>query len=527
MGGPRVADGALRLEEHRFGSRPMPPPPSLSLGFSVASCEDQRVIDGPIFLAHNFHDNSVFHRPRPEGGTSTSPMPLYIDPSPADSWAISQLALNTAQRGEVALVPRPIPGALEYAIGEGLNSPEQVVPLDIPRGAIAGGRMTDIDILSLARTLPPTELARFHGEAFVSAFSTPEVRDRARELGFDPIQRGDSISTDDKRALHRHAHEFGVATCPFVEVTEELHFSQIPRFFQAYGAWLKLSHAMGGCGVYHLPPGFDEGMLGRALENLRGDVITGLVASGGFSPKSAADVWPPGAPCPRHFGVTLEVDAAMFGEKVLTGSSVVEISRGGRHVTHAYFQQIIGEGGEFLGSGLLDLEGRFGQSVRTTLEAQAKQIGQLVHSRLDFAGVCGIDFILLKTPSGDIDVRIIELNARPPISSAAYILGSLKLGAPAWRAPYLIANEPIVSMHQLEEMLTIGGRALTRADPESGRVTPLHFGTICSKVGDNYLITRPANWCQVVITGASNTAVERLINRIQTAGNVRFGRPDW
>jgi hypothetical protein len=284
---------------------------------------------------------------------------------------------------------------------------------------------------------------------------------------------------------------------------------------------------MGGCGVYHLPCGFDEVALVKALDNLRRDVIAGLVASGGFSPESAAGVWPRGTSCPQHFGVTLEVDASMFGEKLLTGSSVVEIARGGRHFTHAYFHQIIGEGGEFLGSGLLDIDRLFGRAVKESLEIQSERIAQLVDSRLDFAGVCGIDFILIKTSSGDIDVRIIELNARPPISSAAYILGSQKLGATSWRAPYLIADEPILSMQQLEQILTIDGRTLTRTHPESGRVTPLHFGTICSKEGEDYRFLRPTSWCQVVITGNSDGDIDRLINSIQRQGRVRFGRPDW
>ncbi|MFM1847678.1 MAG: hypothetical protein RL417_1152, partial [Pseudomonadota bacterium] len=148
-GTPGAIDVGIRLEEHSFPLPIVPNRATLSFGLSVASCENHRTLGGPIFLAHNFHDNSVFRRHDGNRGFGDSPMPLYIDPSPADSWAISQLGLNTAQRGEVALVPRPIPGALEYAIEERLNLPDQVIPLDIAP-TTRGAAITDFDILTLA-----------------------------------------------------------------------------------------------------------------------------------------------------------------------------------------------------------------------------------------------------------------------------------------------------------------------------------------------------------------------------------------
>lgn len=501
----------------------------LSLGLSVAACYSRAPTTSPIILSHNFQNNSVLHRPPqgaflPEEGRARV-MPLYVDPTPLDSWAISQLVLMTAQKDEIALVPRPIDGAYEYGLREGLIAPGQVVPLDLTPAR--GHTSEDLDLLRLAAKLPSSVRETLEGKAFVSAFSTPFIRERAKKLGLSPIQKGDSVFADDKRSLLRNAAEYGIATCPHVEVTDNFKFNCVPRYFSRYGAWLKLSQAMGGCGIVHLKPGFGEEELLQGLQVLRKDVIAGMVASKAFTKGSAARIWPEGARAPTHYGVTLEVDASMFGTKLLTGSSVLSIDESGRQVTSAYFQQMLTDQGEFLGSGLLDVTARFGPKVLSILQDQSARIAKLCAEKLNFAGVCGIDFIVLETKEGELEVRIIELNARPPISATSFILGSQKLKATAWRAPYLISRAPLVAMDQLEELLTINGKNLTRSDPDSGRITPLHFGTICTRKRETTKVVRPSHWCQVLVSAASDAETAALIEKVQAGGEVRFGRPEW
>ncbi len=472
-------------------------------------------------VAHNFHNRVEIIR----GTTPAISLPLYVDPTPDDSWAISQLSFMALQQDELAIVPRPIPGAISYALSEGLLVDGQVLPVDPSPKAFT--RLPDFDLLSLAHRLPQSERERLEGLGFVSAFTTKTIRARASELGMVPIQRSDSVRADDKRALLRHAGDYGVHTCLHVEVSRDYNSHALPEEIRRFGGWLKLSNAMGGCGIVQLPSDFDQAVFSSGIRALEQDYSNGLTASKVFSPEAQGLIWSPNSSPETPFGITLEVDASYYGSKLLVGSSVLEIDRKGRHKTHAFFQQIIGDNGEFLGSGLLDVPRTFGTELLDNLEEQSRRIAKLSVNELGFVGICGIDFVVILKPDGNLDTRIIELNARPPISATSYIVGSTKLEAPAWRAPYMTASSPIVDMQQFEELLTINKKMLTRADPQVGRITPLHFGTICTEYGGAPRILRPSPWCQVVITGSSDSAIDSLMEQVQASGNVRFGRPNW
>jgi len=497
-------------------------PLALSLGRSVARCEHSPAARGgaELVVAHNFHNRVEIVA----GAEPAVALPLYTDPSPKDSLAISQLALMAVGRGEVALVPRPIPGAIAYAVSEGLIERDQIIPLDPPE---ALHNLARCDLLSMAQELPVEERVRLLGRGFVSAFTTPSIRSRAERLGMTSIQRSDSFLADDKREFLKHASAYGVQTCQHVEVEGPEVMPELPPEMPRFGAWMKLSNAMGGCGIVPLEAGFTSAEVTAGLRRLKDDMRIGLAASGVFSAEAQSLIWPSEGRFSSHFGVTIEVDASCYGRKVCVASAVLELDRDGTHRTHASFRQIIGESGEFLGSGLLNVAAVFGPELVSKLEDQYARIGLLCREELRFAGICGVDFIVVADERGNLDVRIIELNARPPISATSYIVGSLKLDAPAWRAPYLVAREPIVSMEQFEQLLVLNGRSLTRSDPEAGRITPLQFGTIAAERGGESRVLRPATWCQVLVSGSSDAAVSELMRKVEAAGDVRFGRPDW
>lgn len=498
----------------------------LSLGGSVHRCERTdtapTTTDTPTVVAHNFHNRVT---PVP-GHHRSVKLPLHVDPTPQDSLAICQLPLMALGPSEISIIPRPIPGAIEYTVSEGLAAPGQIICLD-PASADPR-KLANDDLISMAAALPIAERSRLAGLPFVSAFTTASIREQAAALGMVPIQRSDSVLADNKSAFLLHAEKHGVQVCEHYDFSDINAPSKIySGKLQRHGGWVKVSNAMGGCGLSYLDPHFTPDHVSHALARLRGDVQQSLIASRVFSEAAHELVWPHDQVSSPFFPITIEVDASCYGEKILVGSSVVEINRLGTHRTHAYFQQIIGEGGEFLGSALLNVPSRFGASLFEKLEDQAARIARLACDDLGFAGIAGIDFIVVQDEDRNLDVRIIELNARPPISATSYILGSQKLGASAWRAPYLVTDRPIVSMLQLEQLLTIDGKNLTRTDPDAGRITPLHFGTLTKGAGDSATIVRPANWCQVLISAASEAAIDILISKVQGRGEVRFGRPNW
>lgn len=497
----------------------------LSLGGSVHRSElpDTAPPNGTLtVVAHNFHNRVT---PVP-GHHPAVRLPLCVDPTPLDSLAIGQLPMTVLSPSEVTIVPRPVPGFIEYAVSEGLAAPGQIICLD-PANTDPS-KLANEDLISMAAVLPMAERSRLFGLPFVSAFTTASIREQAASLDMAPIQRSDSVFADNKSEFLRHAGKHGIQVCEHYDFSDVNVASKIySGTLQRHGGWIKVSNAMGGCGLGYLAPQFTEAHVALALKRLRGDVQQSLIASRIFSETAHELVWPPNQVSSPFFPITIEVDASCYGEKLLVGSSVVEINRLGAHRTHAYFQQIMGEGGEFLGSALLNVPSRFGASLLKKLEDQAARIARLACHDLGFAGIAGIDFIVVQDEDRNLDVRIIELNARPPISATSYILGSQKLGASAWRAPYLVTDKPIVSMLQLEQLLTIDGRNLTRTDPDAGRITPLHFGTITRGSGDSASIVRPANWCQVLISAASEAAIDTLISKVQGQGEVRFGRPNW
>ncbi len=501
-----------------LGDRPSFSLGEIRLGDTVVRANGHLPNDKPIVVVQNFLPSL-----RESGG-----FPIQIDAVPDDNKSTNHLAVPCLGDNEVALTTTLAEGLVDYYVERGLiASAGQVVSFNGRLNRLRSMGFPHFDPVSLALQ----DRAPLGGGYFVSAFTSPYIREQARQLGLAPVQVSDSFETNDKIGFGAFAERYGYSCCPRVALNSPNDIDVAVTRFRDTPAWVKFSHAFGGDLLAKVEAPVTARKIVEVIDRMfrAVETATRVNSYGGHNLES---IWPMGELLPRCGGIVVEQDARHIGGfitpgRVLsTGSNLMQVNHDGTSSVRGYFEQIIGPAGDFWGSCAFDPIERFGACVKADLDRQFRAIARYCREQLRLFGLVGVDFMIVERPDGEVRAVMIELNGRPPISACSHIVGTEKLKAPFWVSRYMLAPNNLESVHDFEETVTVGGRNLARSSPAEGAVVPMYLASVAHQHEDGrseVLIKK--NWGQILVAGESREHCAEIFRALEQDKGVRFTSP--
>lgn len=491
----------------------------VKLGASVVTANGYPINQKPIVVVQNFLPSL-----RSRGG-----FPIQIDSEPDDNKSTNHLAVPCLGDNEIALTTTLPPGLTQYYVDRGLiRSKEQVVSFNGDLKTKRSVGFPHFDPVTLALR----EKRDLGSGYFASAFTSDYIREQARDLGLQPVQKSDSFLTNDKVGFGTFASIYGYSCCPRVALRVPSDIDVAVEHFAHAPVWVKFSHAFGGDLLMKVEAPITSQKLHGAIQRMYRSVKHATEVND-YSGASIEQLWPHDSLLPKCGGITIDLDARYIDGfrtpgKVLTiGSNLMRINANHTSRIEGYFEQIIGPAGDFWGSCAFDPGDSFGPYMKAELDRQFHAIGQYAAKELHLFGLVGVDFMIIERPDGQIRPVMIELNGRPPLSACSHIVGTQKLQAPFWISRYMWAPTDLYSASDFEAAVTVKGRNYARTSPHEGAVIPMNLASVTQEDhrGKSSVVIAK-NWAQILVAGNSKEDCEEIFRALERENGVRFTRPN-
>lgn len=460
----------------------------------------------PVVVCHNY---------TAAGSKDGTTVPFHISPTPRLDFPMSYLAVTSARPYEHVLSLTLQPGVLDYFRQIGIVSPNTIVhEVNPERSADGLLGFPFTDALTQARkqgvSLP-------QGSSFVTTFPSQLARENALALGLQPIQRSDPALTNNKGLLRLFSKFYNYEVAPGVSLLSNDDISRAVTLFEGTDkAWLKLAHGAGGDLVLPITGPITEEKITAGRDSLYRSVQEAFQRSD-YGAGALERFWPADSFAPRLSVITIEKDIGRMGKILGNFSNSMLVHSNGTCETLAYYSQIIGHKGEFLGSAPVTLT----PSIQTCVEKETDKIGQLCRG-LNLYGLVGVDFFLIQDEKGAIRPIIIEMNGRPSSSLNTHLVAT-KLGAPYWINIDLHSSRELNTLEDFERHFAQSPIKYPRSSLSEGMVVPLSFSSMYVKEGDSYSLVHPDRKVRVMI--ASDQSQEHCLDILAELSQYGFKIP--
>lgn len=410
-------------------------------------------------------------------------------PSPYGDMYLGQLGVIAAGEGEATVTFTLLPGLLDYFRSIGLVSERtHVFEVNHQGGSRRHGYPHGDALEQLIKT-PTQQWLSFNPNAFtlVPTLTGPHVKQQARDLGVRVLEQPSSDLTNNKAVLRQVKEKYGFTMLPGMALEHEEHLRTAVRQYgdTQHGIWLKFPTGSGGDLVRHVPQ-VTEDSIRVAISKLRETILQ--AHEEGALGMSGEQFWPEGKLAPEKYPLVIEEDAKDFGEVVIIGSNHFRTAPDGTQI-YGYFRQITGEEtGEFIGSERFVPDA----AIQTALDTATQNVADFLRDNGYYA-IAGIDYFVVKKPNGALQVYVLELNARPIISTYPFIVGE-RLGINKWVNINVTLPTAVSSMEEFGEIV---GDDLYKRGAANG-IVPMAFRTV---VGDTDEGTLASPHCKLVILG--------------------------
>jgi hypothetical protein len=369
---------------------------------------------------------------------------------------------------------------------------------------------------------------------FVGTFLTDHMRDTLNSLGLNFVQQANPFITNNKELFHANCK---CNLMPSILINGEddllsaiqlLKDSIIKTGITEDGsiiAWLKLSGGSGGDFVQKIVVSNDEAMspyldgiltnkVFDAIRNIRNSVEKAF-NNNDYGRNALESFWSADKLSPNDSALVLEQDVRTKGEILANCSNLILINTDGSFRTLGNYKQITGIDGDYIGSRPYDPNSEyaeFSDRLHTNMETIVQYAMQNNHY-----GFAGVDYFAVKTPDGQIEFVMTELNARMPISGTAHIMAQ-KLQASAWINVNLEADKEIISFSDFEKMysehiLTANDATLLKnGQLNACKIIPQAFRTLQDNSGQII----PSAKFKALIVGPDIRSCERFLFSLQS-----------
>jgi hypothetical protein len=396
----------------------------------------------------------------------------------------------------------PLPeGFANYYVRRGLlETEQQILEVNPLPGGIGFPHLDPLAALDAQGLELPNELKN---AKIVFTFPSNLARQQARAAGADPIQDSDPQATNNKALLREMAPAYGFRMSPGIKVNSpESVTAALEAFGHAPRLWFKLSHGAGGDTVIPVDAPFTEEKARNAIQKLRGEVDKAF-ASNQYDMEAHENFWAKDSFTPSGTSIIIEADASVLGEVVDNCAAMVILNKDGQSTIVTYTRQITKDGA-YLGNESLAHEAVLKEKV----DAMLKSVANFYHHELGYAGIFGVDYLVVRNSKGEEEPIVIEANGRPINSSYAHIVAE-KIGAIHWINAKLKLPVSMSSFDEVAPLLTDNnGLALhEQRDPDFGCVIPTFLDSIQRKNADGTLeVLHPGQNLRLVI--ASNQGIK-------------------
>ncbi len=433
-------------------------------------------------------------------------------PFPDGDWYLRNTAVPAVRDGETVLCTTLIPGLQEYYREVGLVSDGSHIvevepsldkkgtlgyPFTDPLAGISGKVRLGSDGLGETSYLVPT-------------YTNVQTESQAASIGLGSIDRVDSVVTNNKASLRRDADKYGIPMLDGSVVESDTELVDAVKKYGSleHGVWLKFATGSGGDLVYRVK-NVSERSLRNGIHAMRGSIARAFT-QGEFA-VSAQDFWPQGEFAPAELPLVIESDARNEGKVLMNGSNHFVTNKDGSVQILNQFEQLLTDEGEYLGSRTFSPEG----DVKQKLEDATMRAAEYNMSENSFYGIQGIDWFLMEDKNGDTQVKVVELNSRPIVSTLPVIV-SEKVGAPHWINTNVYTDTDVFDIN---DYIDIVGRDLAFGNSEHGIVIPQAFRTLVTRSE-----VRPSPNFKILIMGDTPEKCAEIVDRLKQRG-IRFTPP--
>lgn len=469
------------------------------------------------------HNAAFFAEHQPTHAANfVNPERFTILPEPYGDAYLGYLPIFVAGPGEVVITPRLFKGLREHYEQLGIIQPGQLV--EIPH------RFEDEDLASpyafphgdvlerMARQVSGGTLRRdMRTSVLLPTIIGEAVREQAKQLGMQVLDTPSSDKTNNKEDLRDHAEEYGIDMMPGViargEVTPE-SLAQVIADLQTkgpltHGVWVKLPGGSGGDTVLHVQDVTPEGLTAAIAEmRVRFDESAEIRAA-----KNLEDSWPDATFAPNGSGLIIELDANNLGDVLVLGSAHGVSAADGTVNILGHFRQITVDG-SFVGSSRYYPDERTQALIDDQIRATAKYNAD----RNGYHGIQGPDYVVIRTPDGQIIVRTLELNTRPIISTYAWYAAE-KLGVPHWINTNITLGSGVASFEEFAER--IGPDMVYNPQTGEGVLLLASRSVVGEEDGEERVIASPH--AKVLVLAQTPEGAEELLRRLQKEHGVQLG----
>jgi len=479
-----------------------------ALGKSVVQANGHSA-DRPVIITHNYTSAQALD------AQGVALRPPHISPTPSLDFPVNYLAAAAVPKGEMALTLTLAPGVSDYLVERGLiSSTDQLIQVD-------PSPLANANKLGLGFTDPVAAALRdgidLSGNYFVASFPTPAVREMVSRLGATTVQRFDPEACNNKARLHedRHIHRLNISHG--VLVNSELDVARCTEeLVGAARLWLKAPRGLGGDLVQPInTKNLAPMLIAEAIYKFREKVFkqwTEAAEHTCLSAEAIAAFWNPNDFMPAHMPLVVEVDGTVGkdfkqapGEIILVGSNIMLVQHDGTFSMHGEFVQHTDKDGGFHGSSSNNLSPEIAVLVAEEMRKGAKYCAQT----LQLNGFVGWDYLVVKHVDGSLEVKIIELNARPSASLFGAAI-SAKAGFRVHEQLTILAQTAINSMEDVREIIPD-----SLLNGQSAGVIPVQtYGLHHSELGTLF----SSNKLKLIVGAATNEELTALKQQIARRG---------
>lgn len=491
----------------------------LSLGATVVGCHGIDPEGREIVVAHNYTSGVV------DVATGRRRTP-HVSPNPELDYPVGFIPCATLQPRERALTLTLQPGMIEYLCARGLlQSPRQIVEVNPevgPNGELGYGYT---DLLFQARQ---QGLHVAGNPFFVASFPTNEVRQIAAGMGMLPIQRSDPEKTSDKAQLRIDAPRYGLCMSRgFLVHDERGALAAAVGLAQAGKVWVKLPRGVGG----DLVRAFslrDSGDPAELLQHIyacrklfRGEWEKAMSQTN-LSSEEREEFWPEASFAPPAAPFVVEADVA-FDEEFpdsrgtieVIGSNIMLVHHDGSFELRGDFIQNTDAQGSFNGSKPFKLSA----AAAPLLVEEMRKCAQYCAEELKIFGLVGWDYALVRRSTGELTVKLIEMNGRPSASALATMVAK-KVGAVAWEQVGISTEG---ALNNFEDLRGAVGDSLLFGSVAHGGVVPLNLRALHERRGDgSYRRLTSSHNAKLLIFGEHAQQVEAIKAELR-GGGIKVG----
>ncbi|MBI2033422.1 MAG: hypothetical protein HYT10_03115 [Candidatus Levybacteria bacterium] len=408
--------------------------------------------------------------------------PGQVYPFPKGDVYLTQLGVRVAEPDSVTMVMKLLPGGAGYPSEKEYLRKIGLLPETASVIEVTPQIHTD-NALGYPFTDPAGllrgEVAIAHSPGrklyYVSAFSNDQITTMAEELGMATLDRPHSDRTNNKALLRVQKDKYGIRMFDGMVIDTIDDIERLTEKFRGKTMWMKYPTGSGGDLVHRIQSVNSESVL-ETVEKIREEVMKAFEY--GSYDTQGREYWPKDALHPEEFPLVIEIDATEEGRIILNGSNSFTTYNDGRVIVHGFFEQITSDVGEYLGSQpMID-----DKEMRSLILEQTFHLARYNTEENGYYGNQGADYFVIQRFDGRKEVRVVELNSRPPISMYAHIVAH-RLGFPAW----INVNVQLNSGREIRDMSdffeAIGEDLAYGKETSDGKlqIVPLAFRTIQSR----------------------------------------------